>query len=139
MNQHGLNEPKEKARDEDPAKSNVTRDDLNNLAQLIRTEAFGIKRLIQSVSESLLGKMELIQMNQQELAKALDALTAQSAKIAKEQSDRFDACTAAIKDLTDKLNAGGDVTPEVATALSNVQASMQSLDDAIPDAPATPA
>jgi hypothetical protein len=74
-------------------------------------------------------------MTQKELAAALKALTAQDAKIAKEQSDRFDAQTAAIQKLTDAINAG-EVQPEVAEALTDLQTTTQALDDAIPDAPA---
>lgn len=73
-------------------------------------------------------------MTQKELADALTRLETQEAKIAAEQSARFDAQTAAIKDLTDKLNAGGDVTPEVAAALAKLEQTTQALDDTIPDA-----
>lgn len=76
-----------------------------------------------------------ILMTQAELSAALDKLTAQVGKVAKEQSDRFDTLTAKIKELTDIINAGGDVTPEVATALTGVQTALGALDDAIPDAP----
>lgn len=76
-----------------------------------------------------------IVMNQIELTAALDKLTAQTGKIAKEQSDRFDALTKTIQDLKDVIAAGGDVTPEVTAALANTQAALDSLDAAIPDAP----
>jgi len=76
-----------------------------------------------------------ILMTQAELSAALDKLTAQVGKVAKEQSDRFDALTSKIKELTDIINAGGDVTPEVTAALASVQSALGTLDDAIPDAP----
>ena len=72
---------------------------------------------------------------QAEIAAGLTQLQTQIGKVAKEQSDRFDTLTATIKDLTDKLNAGGDATPEVVAALASVQTALQSLDDTIPDAP----
>ncbi len=74
-------------------------------------------------------------MNQAELAAGLKALQTQLGKVAKEQSDRFDALTLKIKELTDIINAGGDVTQEVTDALAGVQTALQSLDDTIPDAP----
>lgn len=80
-------------------------------------------------------KLDKIVMTQAELSVALDKLTAQVGKVAKEQSDRFDALSAEIKRLTDIINAGGDVTAEVTAALGNVQTALNSLDDAIPDAP----
>lgn len=72
------------------------------------------------------------------LAAALDALTKQQGKIAKEQSDRFDAQSKKIQELTDAINAGGTVSPEVVTKLAELQAATQLLDDAIPDAPVEP-
>lgn len=75
-----------------------------------------------------------IVMTQKELSDALDRMTVQTGKVAKEQNDRFDALTATIKELTDAINAG-EVKPEVATALTNAQAALDSLDAAIPDAP----
>jgi hypothetical protein len=79
-------------------------------------------------------KLERIIMNQVELSAALDKLTEQVGKVAKEQSDRFDALTAEVTRLTDLINAG-TVTPEVAAALTNVQTAMDRMDDAVPDAP----
>lgn len=76
-------------------------------------------------------------MTQAELSVALDKLTAQVGKVAQEQSDRFDTLTAEVKRLTDIINAG-EVTPEVATALGNVQTALNALDEAIPDAPEPP-
>ena len=73
-------------------------------------------------------------MTQVELTDALNKLTEQEGKIAKEQSDRFDALTAKIQELTDIINAG-EVTPEVTAALAGLQTAVQSLDDVIPDAP----
>jgi hypothetical protein len=73
-------------------------------------------------------------MNQTELAAALKALTAQQGKIAKEQSDRFDAQTEAIKTLTEAINAG-PVNTDVTDALAELKTTTQALDDAIPDPP----
>lgn len=75
-----------------------------------------------------------IMMTATQLETLLNNQTTQIGKIAKEQSDRFDALTKAIKDLQDLLNAG-NVTPEVEAAANKVQAALQSLDDSIPDAP----
>ena len=86
--------------------------------------------------ESLNEKLKDIIMTQKELADGLTALTAQQGKIAKEQSDRFDAQALKIQELTDAINAGGTVTPEVQTALDGLKAATQALDDTIPDAPA---
>ncbi len=74
-------------------------------------------------------------MKTAELAAALDALTLQEGKIAKEQSDRFDVLTQKIKDLTDAIG-NADVDPTVVTALAGLQAAADSLDQSIPDAPA---
>jgi hypothetical protein len=74
-------------------------------------------------------------MTQKELQTALDNETTQIGKIALEQSNRFDALTKTIADLNAVIAAGGDVTPEVTTALANTQAALDSLDAAIPDAP----
>jgi hypothetical protein len=62
-----------------------------------------------------------ILMNQQELTTALNDANAKIAKIAKEQGDRFDTLTAKIQELTDIINAGGEVKPEVMAALGEVQ------------------
>lgn len=78
-----------------------------------------------------------ILMTQRELSAALDNLTAQVGKVALEQSNRFDTLSAEIQRLKDVIEAG-EVQPEVATALANVQTALQSLDDAIPDAPTPP-
>lgn len=75
-----------------------------------------------------------ILMTQRELSEALDKLTEQTGKIAKEQSDRFDALSAEIKRLEDLINAG-EVTTEVSDALTRTKAALQTLDDAIPDPP----
>ena len=77
-----------------------------------------------------------ILMNQAELAAGLKTITAQVGKVAAEQAGRFDTLTAKIKELTDIINAGGDVSQEVTDALAEVQTALQSLDDTIPDAPA---
>jgi len=81
--------------------------------------------------------LKQIIMNQAELAAGLKTIQTQVGKVAKEQSDRFDALTAKIKELTDIINAGGDVTQEVTDALAGVQTAMNDLDNTIPDAPTT--
>lgn len=86
-----------------------------------------------TLSDLLLMEARLL-MTQKELADALDKLTAQTGKVAKEQSDRFDSLSAEIKRLTEIINAG-EVTPEVTAALGNVQSALDTLDQAIPDAP----
>ncbi len=73
-------------------------------------------------------------MTQQQIADGLKQLTAQSAKIAGEQSARFDTLTARIKELSDALD-NGNATAEVETAFTNLQTAQQALDDVIPDAP----
>lgn len=71
---------------------------------------------------------------QTELAAELAALNAQQKKIAKEQSDRFDAQTAAIKALEEAI-ANAPVSSEVTDALAELKATTQALDDTIPDSP----
>ena len=78
-----------------------------------------------------------LDMTKSELSAALDKLTLQVGKVALEQSTRFDALTLKVKELTDIIEAG-EVSPEVQTALAGVQAALQSLDDAVPDAPEPP-
>jgi len=77
-------------------------------------------------------------MTAQELEVSLNNKTTQIGKIAKEQSDRFDAVTAANKVLQDLIDAGGAITPAVETASAGLQAAIDSLDAAIPDAPVPP-
>lgn len=77
-------------------------------------------------------------MTPQELETLLDNRNTQVAKIAKEQSDRFDAVVAANKVLQDLIDAGGAITPAVIAAAERLGTSLDTLDAAIPDAP-TPA
>lgn len=72
---------------------------------------------------------------QTELAAEITALNEQQKKIAREQSDRFDAQTAAIKALEEAI-ANAPVSVEVTNALAELKNTTQSLDDTIPDAPA---
>lgn len=72
---------------------------------------------------------------QTELAEELRKLKAQQNKIAKEQSDRFDAQLAKIAALEAAI-ANAPVTAEVENALTELKAATQALDDTIPDAPA---
>ena len=89
-------------------------------------------------NRSLDKKLDQIIMNQAELAAGLTKIQTQVGKVAKEQSDRFDALSKEIADLKAVIDAGGNVTPEVAQAVTDVQTALQSLDDTIPDAPPTP-
>jgi len=73
-------------------------------------------------------------LTQTEITAALERMTAQTGKIAKEQSDRFDVLTAKIAELTALIEAG-PVTPALEAALAATQAALDSLDAAIPDAP----
>lgn len=78
-------------------------------------------------------------MTPTELATLLDNRNTQVNKIAKEQSDRFDAVVAANKVLQDLLDAGGGgITPAIEAAAAALGTSLDNLDAAIPDAP-TPA
>ncbi len=93
----------------------VTKDDLNKLTTLLNK----------------------IMDTQAELAQALKDLKAQGIKIAAEQQARADALNKSIADLQAIIAAGGPVTQEVKDALADVQATFKSLDDTIPDAPAS--
>jgi len=74
-------------------------------------------------------------MTQVELAAGLKTIQTQVGKVAREQSDRFDALSKEIAELKVIIEAGDAVTPEVAQALTDVQNALQALDDTIPDAP----
>lgn len=79
-------------------------------------------------------------MTPQQLETLLNNQTTQVGKIAKEQSDRFDALVAANKVLQDIIDAGGTgITPAIEAAAANVQTALDNLDASIPDAPPTPA
>lgn len=75
-----------------------------------------------------------LEMNQVELAAGLKTLQTQVGKVALEQSNRFDVLSKEIADLKTVIEQG-TVTPEVASALADVQTAMQALDDVVPDAP----
>jgi len=115
----------------------------DNLTQAVRQLARAIEQLrgelrhneIVAILQRMERSLEKLTMTQVELSAALDKLTVQLGKVAKEQSDRFDALSAEIKRLTDIINAGGDVTPEVTAALGSVQVALENLDQSIPDAP----
>lgn len=77
-----------------------------------------------------------LNMTQKQIAEELVKILAQTAKIAKEQSDRFDALTAKIAELTAAVEAG-EVSQEVTDALAGAQAALQSLYDVILVAPTT--
>lgn len=81
--------------------------------------------------------LKKIMKTQEQLAAELKALTEQQKKIAKEQSDRFDAQTAAIRALEEAIR-NAPVTSDVEDALEDLKDATQALDDTIPDAP-TPA
>ena len=74
-------------------------------------------------------------MTEQQLETLLDNQTTQVGKIAKEQSDRFDAVTAANKALQAIIDAGGTITQAVQDKAAALQAALDTLDAAIPDAP----
>lgn len=77
-------------------------------------------------------------MTDAELGALLDKMTVQSGKISKEQSDRFDTVTAANKALQDIIDAGGVggvITQDTVDKAAALQASLDALDGAIPDAP----
>lgn len=74
-------------------------------------------------------------MTPSQLEALLNNQTTQINKISKEQSDRFDAVTAANKALQELIDAGGSITPAIETAAANVQTALDNLDAAIPDAP----
>lgn len=76
-------------------------------------------------------------MTQDEITAELQKLRTQNKKIAKEQSDRFDAVEAARKALEDLINSGA-AKPELVEAMTSLRTEMQEFDDVIPDAP-TPA
>lgn len=79
-------------------------------------------------------------MTNAQLETFLNDRTTQVNKIAKEQSDRFDAVVAANKVLQDLIDAGGGgITPAIEVAAGNLQTSVDNLDAAIPDAPTPPA
>lgn len=89
-------------------------------------------------------QLNLILMNQAELAAALTLANQQIAKIREEQEANSAAQRAAIATLTAEVDeltallAAGTVTEDVASALASVKSSLQAFDDTIPDAP-TPA
>lgn len=64
-----------------------------------------------------------ILMTQQELAQQLDALTTQTTKIKAE-----------VQALLDAIANAGNVSPEVQTAVDNLKAAIQGVDDLNPDA-----
>lgn len=70
-------------------------------------------------------------MNQQELASALEAVSAQVAKIGTESSATLQKVT----DLEAAIQNAGQVSPEVQTAFDALKAQVQVVDDLIPDAP----
>lgn len=79
-------------------------------------------------------KKEIV-MTSQQLEALLNNQTTQIGKIAKEQSDRFDALSVKITELQAMIDAGGAITPAIETASAAVQTALDSLDAAIPDAP----
>ena len=103
-------------------------------------QSCGLWSLFKSVTNCDLDrKLDQIIMTQKELATKLAELTAQEGKVAKEQSDRFDAVSAALKALQDSINSGdAPVSQEVTDNLASLTTAVQSLDDAIPDAPPAP-
>lgn len=78
-------------------------------------------------TENIIDKLNLILMNQQELAQALTDLQTQTDKAKAEVLGKIAELEAAIA-------AAGSTTAEVDTALANLKASVQGVDDIIPDA-----
>lgn len=86
-----------------------------------------------SFKNQVLTKINLIIMNQQELAASITAVKEQLGKVGTEINAKID-------ELTTALDNAGAVTPEVQEAIDGLKAAAQSLDDIVPDAPAeTPA
>jgi hypothetical protein len=73
-----------------------------------------------------------IAMNQEELAQALADIGTNVDKIGVETKGLIEAVAA----LQSALDAGGDVTPQVAAALADVQARVSAVDALVPDVPA---
>ena len=74
-------------------------------------------------------------MTDKELSDALDKMTAQMGKVAKEQSDRYDVVVAANKALQDLIDAGGVITPATQEKAAALQKAIDDLDASVPDAP----
>ncbi len=98
----------------------------------------GAGRKLRKALSRIEGILQTSMATQAELAEQLRQLKAQQNKIAKEQSDRFDALTAKIAALEAAI-ANAPVTAEVENALTELKAATQALDDTIPDAPVEPA
>jgi exonuclease VII large subunit len=109
---------------------------ISELVQIKKTEFewFKSHHELATKHDLIAMRERIIDMNAKQLADALDQMTTQTGKIAKEQSDRFDTLTKAIADLNAEI-ANGDVTPEVEAKQTALKAALDSLDAAIPDAP----
>ncbi len=81
-------------------------------------------------------KLDIIMATQAEAAVQIKTLTAQVAKIATESTKTLQA----VKDLQAIIDAGngGQISPELQDAITGLAAQIQTTDDLIPDAPATP-
>lgn len=101
-------------------------------------EAGGNETATRAILKRMAEMEKQIMITQAELAAGLKALQSQVGKVAKEQSDRFDALTAKVKELQDLIDAGGTINAEVESAFQEVKTALQSLDDVIPDAPVEP-
>lgn len=73
-------------------------------------------------------------MTQAEAAQQIRDLTAQVAKIGTETG----ATLQKVKDLEALILAGGDASPEVVSALTELKTQAQLTDDLVPDAPPPP-
>ncbi len=91
-----------------------------------------------ATKQDLLEMEKRLMMTSDQLETLLNNQTTQIGKIAKEQADRFDTLTAAFNALQALIDAGGTISAKVETAAANVQAALDSLDAAVPDAPPTP-
>lgn len=97
----------------------------------------GAEKRLKAQLDRIEQTLKYIMATQAELAAQLVALKNQQNKIAKEQSDRFDAQLAKIAALEAAI-ANAPVTAEVENALTELKAATQALDDTIPDAPVEP-
>lgn len=78
---------------------------------------------------------ETLMTTQQEVAAALNSATAQITKIGNETRTLLTK----IDDLTTAINAGGNATPEVETALAALQDQVTVVDGLVPDVADSPA
>ena len=91
-------------------------------------------RCLPATKHDLKKLKKLIVMTQTEEAQALRDLTAQLKKIGEETSKTL----AKVTELEGIIAAGGDVSPDVVQALSDLKIQAQATDDLVPDVTPTP-